>query len=359
MLLKKKLKKILFVLVAVIIAFSCCCISSSAAEASTNINSFSDFFDFNSAFFFYLRDGASSDPSSITSTDWVNYSDYIDCDVNGDTLTLKLSGDTNWGQWQWYKVTCSFNVKENYRIKAYSNGSFSIRVDDSTSVAFLNNNYLPNVLYKFGSFDTLSSNLQWEHFTKLNAVIPRNVEIGTFRTISVDFYFYGKKTILSTDTLKFNFGSLNVSLIDETQQMVNTIVQNQNENTDKLMANQDKNTDKILNGGSDKPHYSGTDKTQTDNYQKVEEEINNVTADSRSASVSLFNNFGNILSNLQFQKGLLAVSKLMTDIFSIDWLATVIQFALVVGSFAFILGMASLVIGRFSSSDSKSSKKRG
>ena len=123
-----------------------------------------------------------------------------------------------------------------------------------------------------------------------------------------------------------------------------------------IKANQDKNTDKILNGGKDSPGYSSADKSTTDYYQSAEDEINDKTVEARSSTVSFFNNFGALLNDTPVQRGLLAVSKVLTEFFKIGWLAGLIQFALGLGAFAFILGSVIMVVGKVSSKNSNSQR---
>lgn len=120
----------------------------------------------------------------------------------------------------------------------------------------------------------------------------------------------------------------------------------------------EKNANSIINGGHDSPSYSAPDDTTVNEYHDLESSINDSTSDSRSDSISLFNNFGNFLQQSRLAVGLVAVSKVFTDFFSIDWLATIIQFALTLGAFSFILGSATLVIGRIFSNSSRSEASR-
>lgn len=128
--------------------------------------------------------------------------------------------------------------------------------------------------------------------------------------------------------------------------------------TVKTYTEEEKNTENILNGGHDSPSYSAPDDTSVNEYHDLETSINDSTADSRSDSISIFNNFGNFLQQSRLAVGLVALSKVFTDFFSIDWLATIIQFALSLGAFSFILGASTLVIGRLTSRSDISSSRR-
>lgn len=138
----------------------------------------------------------------------------------------------------------------------------------------------------------------------------------------------------------------------------NNIINNQNNNASNIQANQDKNTNKIINGGRDNPGYSSVDKSATNDYQAKEEEINNHTANARSSTINFFNNFGGLLNDTPVSGGLLAVSKIMTEFFNIGWLSGLIQFALGLGAFAFILGSVIMVVGKVSSRPPSERSKR-
>ena len=124
------------------------------------------------------------------------------------------------------------------------------------------------------------------------------------------------------------------------------IIDNQNQNTDKVTANQDKNTEEIKNGWQNDKEL---DKSKTDEYQNKEQELMDGTAEARASSVNFLNNFGGLLNDTSISKGLLAVSSIMTQFFNIGWLSGLVNFALSIGAFAFIIGSVVMVVGKVSS----------
>lgn len=150
----------------------------------------------------------------------------------------------------------------------------------------------------------------------------------------------------------------NQAIINNADKNASNIQSNADKNASQIQQNQDKNTNKVINGGSDNPHYSAADTSTTDDYADKEKELNNKTVSARSSTVSFFNNFGAMLNDTNVSRGLLAVSKVMTELFSVGWLAGIIQFALALGAFAFILGSVIMVVGRLSGKEARDTRNR-
>ena len=127
------------------------------------------------------------------------------------------------------------------------------------------------------------------------------------------------------------------------------VIDNANQNAQQIQQNQNENTDKVLNGWDSSG--KSPDTTTTDDYHDKEQEVFNSTASARSSVVSMFNNFGSLLNDTPVQRGLLACSKIMTEFFSIGWVAGIVQFALTIGAFAFIIGSVIMVVGKVSSNN--------
>lgn len=117
---------------------------------------------------------------------------------------------------------------------------------------------------------------------------------------------------------------------------------------DKIIDNENKNHNELIHGGTD---YGDVDGSAVQGYGSAEAELNNVTAQAQSDSVSFINNFGNIFGSSHIHKGLLSVSAIFKEFFAINWMSDVLSFGLGLGCFAFILGSSYLVISRVSSNE--------
>ena len=181
--------------------------------------------------------------------------------------------------------------------------------------------------------------------------------------IGVPYYnylsnFFFRFTSSNVSTFYIFLDNVSFDIVTPEERASKDIQSNFDENTNKIISHQDSNTNKIINGGSDSPHYSSFDDSITSEYEYLEQGINFDTEGSRSSTVSFFNNFGALLNDTNVSRGLLAVSKIYNQFFSIGWVSGLVQFSLALGSFSFLLGAVMIVVGRVSGSSDRASERK-
>lgn len=65
-----------------------------------------------------------------------------------------------------------------------------------------------------------------------------------------------------------------------------------------------------------------------------------------------------MLNDTNVSRGLLCVSKIMTELFNVGWIAGLVQFSLALGAFAFILGSVIMVVGKLSGKESRDTRNQ-
>ena len=96
----------------------------------------------------------------------------------------------------------------------------------------------------------------------------------------------------------------------------------------------------------------GLDTSVSDDYHNKENEILNNTASGRNDTISLFNNFGSLFTTGYFLNGVLAVSRILTKFIEVDWISGLLQLALSIGIFAFLIGSVQIIGSRISRNNS-------
>lgn len=340
---KKNILKILSLIVFIILCVSVFCINASAFSGRKKIPFSSTFAIVHNDYGTVLKtancvkqtDGAYRIDYWLRANDFPQY--YIT--VDGSFDTSGLIGQTVDISFEVADVFDTWTPLENY------NGD---------------NSYL-----QCGDWVSYPNALKTEDFTEGFSFVLKNVKITSNSTPFFMKLWFKSPDIGSLDEILTIYilqnayvSSVDTSIKDSIDKSSSDIQANADKNANEIKANQDKNANKIINGGRDEPGYSSVDKSATNDYQAKEDEINNQTADARSSTVSFFNNFGSLLNDTPVSKGLLAVSKIMMNFFNIGWLSGLIQFALGIGAFAFILGSAIMVVGKVSSRSRSDNTKR-
>ena len=348
---KKKILKILSLTVVIILCVSVFCINASAKTVITNAN------DFFKIAYSDLKIFKSSQGGFVDVTGSQN---LVPIDNH---IYYSISSSESWGVGQKYKIYLSGDVSCSFANGLYSGeflvvGNYNIyNIIVNNSIAYFINDDGTKTYCSLTLGGSAGQELKCS-FSSTKSVIPESFVIEFELTNKV--YISSYNTYFDFSIMNLYFVSQNESeaIISNADKNASDIQANADKNANEIKANQDKNANKIINGGRDNPGYSSVDKSATNDYQSKEEEINNQTADARSSTVSFFNNFGSLLNDTPVSKGLLAVSKIMMNFFNIGWLSGLIQFALGIGAFAFILGSAIMVVGKVSSRSRSDNIKR-
>lgn len=131
------------------------------------------------------------------------------------------------------------------------------------------------------------------------------------------------------------------SILQSQQNNTQQQIQNDNANTDKITGSINDGFNEIANGGKD---YGTVDKSQSDNYIAQEEALNASISDSTSATKSLFSRFGSIFTGSKLSRGLLSVTAMINKLFEVNYLSDIINFSLMLGAFSFVIGASVLVV---------------
>ncbi len=95
--------------------------------------------------------------------------------------------------------------------------------------------------------------------------------------------------------------------------------------------------------GDDIPKYAAPDGSTFDDYSNVEQGITDSNQAGLDKTVGLFQNFGSLFNDKSsIMKGLLAVTNIFNEYLNIPSIAGLLDFSIVLGIFAFLLGMATL-----------------
>lgn len=165
--------------------------------------------------------------------------------------------------------------------------------------------------------------------SKVSASVPSN-----------PYSFYYSSDVIINDTLQQILGVLSANS-GNAQQIIDGINSNNNANTDKIIQNQEENQEEITNGWQQDEEI---DTSTTDDYAAKDQELQGATEQGRSEAVSLFNSFGSMFqSDGHLYKGLMSVSAIMNEFLKIDWLSSILNFALALGVFAFVIGTGSQI----------------
>lgn len=104
---------------------------------------------------------------------------------------------------------------------------------------------------------------------------------------------------------------------------------------------------------SEKPKYSAPSDEAIKEQDELTSQIEDATADGIDEAKGVFNSFDSITgSDSHIYKGLLAATTIMNEWLGIEWLSPIILFSLILGAFAFVLGM-SFIFSRFSRNSSE------
>lgn len=118
------------------------------------------------------------------------------------------------------------------------------------------------------------------------------------------------------------------------------------EDTQAIINNQNENTDKILNGGSDKPHYEEPDSSAAQQQDQLTQDIESSTSEGVDSANNLFSSFNGLLGGgSHIANGLMAVTAFMNEFLGVPWLSGIITFGLTLGIFSFLLGMGFFISG--------------
>lgn len=180
---------------------------------------------------------------------------------------------------------------------------------------------------------------------------------GNFGEVSVDYRVTNQEFnfIYGADNVQFGqlqqiigaingLGSISGQINANQNQNTDKITSNQDQNTDEIIQNQEQNTDKILNGGHEEPPYSAPDTSAADEQKELTENIEASTSTGVSTSNNLFAAFNGLFgSDGHIYKGLMSITAIMNEFLGIDFLSPMITFALVLGLFAFLLGMGFFI----------------
>lgn len=148
------------------------------------------------------------------------------------------------------------------------------------------------------------------------------------------------------------FTPTNGDIINNQNENTDKIIGNQNSNSQAIQNNQDKNTDKIIQNQEENQseitngwqQEANPDTSVTDDYGQKDAELQEATKQGRSETVSIFNSFGSLFqSDGHLYKGLLSVSAIFTEFLKIEWVGSILNFALAIGVFAFVIGTGSQV----------------
>lgn len=148
-------------------------------------------------------------------------------------------------------------------------------------------------------------------------------------------------------------------LVQSQQQTTTQIIQNQQALNEELKQNQDKNTDKVLNGGHDSPQYEDYSNNATlDESAAAENQAQNMA----QSGISEFNSFGSAITNMftgntSFYKGVRAMSGVIGQVLSKDWVSSILMISLYFGIFCFVVGAVSTLTKKSSNSKSKNKNK--
>ncbi len=124
-----------------------------------------------------------------------------------------------------------------------------------------------------------------------------------------------------------NLDNIYITAYTEEEALANGIIDNQNQNTDK-----------ILNGWDNAPPV---DSSSVNNHNQIENEINANNQQGITDTKGLFSNFN--LSNGNIGRGLLAVTQIFNNLTAVGWLNELLQYGLIIGIFGFILGTTQLI----------------
>lgn len=138
-------------------------------------------------------------------------------------------------------------------------------------------------------------------------------------------YVYGEDTIINQK----------IDLINSTMQSFQG--QNQQQLNEILHAIIDNKS------SAEKYEYATPDTSNTTQYEQQESAVLDSTASGRTSAIDTMSGLGGLLDN-HVGKSLLAMSKLLSEFLDLDWINDIVHFSLVVGLFAFVLGISSIVI---------------
>lgn len=125
-----------------------------------------------------------------------------------------------------------------------------------------------------------------------------------------------------------------------------TITETLSQDTQAIINNQNENTDKILNGGSDNPHYEKPDSSAAQQQDQLTQDIESSTSEGVESANNLFSSFNGLLGGgSHIANGLMAVTAFMNEFLGVPWLSGIITFGLTLGIFSFLLGMGFFISG--------------
>ena len=324
---RNKIKKILCILSAVVIAFSCFCVSVSADSSYLY-----EFPFFNSGF---------------------NSTMIIDGGVYSAAGAMSIAGN-NFYFWNWLP---SISGAHTYQLQYLFVSPLNISGNSNYKLVFENDFYfyLSDLsLFNYGgfSFELIFEDSLSEDFT---ISVPSNFEItnsggilhcnySSFLSQPCSFLGFRILFIMSETNELSSVGDYKFGFYKDSPITI-------------YLGPDTSEEDYLLNGGHSSSPYQPFDKSALDENDKISASIDSDTSSSRSDTISFFNNFGDFLNTENsIQKGLLAVSKIFTEFFSVLWLSDLVRFGLAVGAFSFVIGSVNLIIGRVSSSNAKSER---
>lgn len=161
---------------------------------------------------------------------------------------------------------------------------------------------------------------------------------GPALTINLTSYNYPFSLLYSEDSAAYVM--LN-SILQELRGNNSEIIQNQNENAQQIIDAQKEATEQVTNG------YEASAQPNTDSIgslQSVEGNIDSATASGRDNVNSTFSNFS-LGNNSSIGKGMLAFTNIAKEFLGISGFNEIINFGLVLGLVAFLLGVGAIFTG--------------